>query len=329
MSDYVQITSFTPKDALSPGNPAKRIKGADLDPELSAISTAVASKYDSADLASNADAAAGSSTLKLMTPATVLHEIQNATFTLSATATLPAISGTNLTGLLKVASNLSDLASAATARTNLGVTATGADTAYAFRANNLSDLASAASARSNLGLGALATLSTVNNGEWSGTDLAVANGGTGASTAADARTNLGLVIGTDVLAPAGSGTGLSGVLKTANNLSDVTAATARTNLGVTATGADTTYNARASNLSDVANAATARGNLGAAASATTVSVSGTGLSGGGDLSANRTITIDQTAMTTRNITGKTGIAKTLSTSAPSGGADGDIWYRYT
>jgi hypothetical protein len=58
-------------------------------------------------------------------------------------------------------------------------------------------------------------------------------------------------------------------------------------------------------------------------------VSGTGLSGGGDLSANRTITIDQTAMTTRNITGKTGIAKTLSTSAPSGGADGDIWYRYT
>lgn len=30
----------------------------------------------------------------------------------------------------------------------------------------------------------------------------------------------------------------------------------------------------------------------------------------------------------RNITGKTGVAKTLSTSAASGGADGDIWYRY-
>lgn len=30
----------------------------------------------------------------------------------------------------------------------------------------------------------------------------------------------------------------------------------------------------------------------------------------------------------RNISGKTGTAKTLSSSAPSGGADGDIWYRF-
>jgi hypothetical protein len=52
----------------------------------------------------------------------------------------------------------------------------------------------------------------------------------------------------------------------------------------------------ANNLADVANAATARGNLGAAASATTISGSGL-ITGGGDLSANRTVTVTAAAKT--------------------------------
>jgi hypothetical protein len=56
------------------------------------------------------------------------------------------------------------------------------------------------------GSNSISSLGTISSGTWSGTTIAVTNGGTGATSAAAARTNLGLVIGTNVQAPLIAGT---------------------------------------------------------------------------------------------------------------------------
>jgi len=48
MSDYTKLTSYDTKDALSTGDPLKRVKGTELDDEFDAIATAIATKANSA-----------------------------------------------------------------------------------------------------------------------------------------------------------------------------------------------------------------------------------------------------------------------------------------
>lgn len=51
MSNYTQTTTFATKDALTTGDPNKKIQGATVDVEFSAISTAITSKLNTSDLA--------------------------------------------------------------------------------------------------------------------------------------------------------------------------------------------------------------------------------------------------------------------------------------
>lgn len=150
---------------------------------------------------------------------------------------------------LEAANNLSDVGSASTARSNLGLgtAATQNSTAFLQTGNNLSDLGSASTARSNLGLGSAATQSTT-------AFLQPANNLSDILDAATARSNLGIgAIGSP-----------GDYLQVTNNLSDLSSvATARTNLGLgtAATQNTSAFLQPANNLSDVSSASTARANL--------------------------------------------------------------------
>jgi hypothetical protein len=214
-------------------------------------------------------------------------------------------------------------------------------------------------ARINLGLGTISTQNanavSITGGDINGiTPLAVDSGGTGGSTQSTARTGLGLGTVATQNANAVSFTGgtLSGVTLSQTDWATeivpvfnggtgaTNAAQARTNLGLGGVPAGFTPGSIASqNSNDVAitggaitgittpvewggtgagSASLARDNLGAAAAATQI-IAGTGLTGGGTLAANRTLSIasDSNGYGTRYI----------STSTPSGGNNGDIWYQ--
>lgn len=62
MSDYTKLTNYAVKDGYTSGNPAKVIKGTELDDEFNAISTAISTKVDSTDIIPVSTGGTGSTT---------------------------------------------------------------------------------------------------------------------------------------------------------------------------------------------------------------------------------------------------------------------------
>jgi len=198
MSNYTKSTNFATKDNLTPGDPLKVVRGTEIDTEYNNIATAVATKTDNASAAITGGAIDGA-TVGATTPATGSFT----TLAASGTTTLAgALVGAATQAAFNTVSTTLNVGGAATA-VNLGA-ATGTATV-----NNTTLAAKAITASTTLAVTGTSTLTgavtatagvsgpitsssvSITGGSITGiTDLAVADGGTGASTAAGGLNNL-------------------------------------------------------------------------------------------------------------------------------------------
>jgi hypothetical protein len=198
MSQYTKSTNFATKDNLTPGDPLKVVRGTEIDTEFNNIATAVATKTDNSAAAITGGTIDGA-TVGATTPATGSFT----TLAASGTTTLAgALVGAVTQAAFNTVSTTLNLGGAATA-VNLGA-ATGTATV-----NNTTLAAKAITASTTLNVTGASTLTgavtatagvtgpitsssvAITGGSITGiTDLAVADGGTGASTAAGGLNNL-------------------------------------------------------------------------------------------------------------------------------------------
>ena len=104
---------------------------------------------------------------------------------------------------------IGDATAAGAVQRHIGGVGTGA-VAAAAAAGSLTGTTMA----SNVVTSSLTTVGTIGSGTWEATDVAVSHGGTGASSASSARTNLGVAIGSDVQAYDAQLAALAGVSST-------------------------------------------------------------------------------------------------------------------
>lgn len=130
------------------------------------------------------------------------------TFTFTLANDLAAVEGLSGTGI--AVRTATDTWTARTVTAGTGITVTNGD--------GVSGQPTVAISASYVGQSSITTLGTVTTGVWNGTTIAVANGGTGATTASGARTNLGVAIGSDVQAYSANLAAIAGLTSAANKL---------------------------------------------------------------------------------------------------------------